>query len=257
MTRWRLAAVLGVLLLLTACGDRPQGSSRHPHATPSTRPGPTSRARLRWGAGETFRGLVTFDEQDQGALTDELRFTAHERFRVLRVEGGVATMKAVVTGWHWQRNTSAVLTASLPGPATFAVNSRGEIVSGVDWPLPSQLPAPGLDVFAAPLVRVTGWSRTDGQGIDLAYQAGARSSPGQVVLDWSTVRPRFTRSGDPITVRSRAEVSVSSRYRRRGATVFLRATRERATFETSTQAAAGTTRETGTVLETTVFSLPA
>ncbi len=203
-----------------------------------------------------FSGAVTFEEQDLGAVEDELEFSAWERFRVLRVVGGAATIRVDVTVRHWQRNTASLLTASLPGQSTFGVNASAEIVSGVDWPLPSELPLPGLDVFAAPLGPVSGWSRTDGEGVDLAYQLGPSAPPGQTTLTWSAVRPQFTRSGDPITMEGGAEVTVVSRYRGRGTTLSLRSTREQATFRRTTTTVAGTAQESGTVLETTVFSAP-
>lgn len=257
MTRWRLAALVGALLLVAGCGGGPAAGAGHQQASRSARPNPLPRERVGWRVGETFTGALTFDQRDRGALDDELRFSAHERLRVLKVEAGVATIRAAVMNWHWQRNTSAVLTTSVPGPATFAVDSEGRIVSGLDWPLPSQLPLPGLDVFAAPpLASSAGWSRTDSEGVDLAYQARAGSPPGESVLDWSTVRPRFTSSGALITVSGRAAVTVWSHYKRRGATVFPRWTRERGTFVTSTRAGAGTTQEAGTILETTIFSAP-
>ncbi len=131
-----------------------------------------------------------------------------------------------------------------------------EIVSGVDWPLPSELPLPGLDLFAAPLATGPGWSRTDGEGAALSYQEKAVSSTGATALDWSLVRPQFMISGDPITVTGRAQAIIFSHVRRRGTTATLRSTREQANFERITQSAAGTTQETGTILETTLFSFP-
>lgn len=256
MKRVRIAPFLVALLLLVACGGRP---AARPHPTPSTfaaRGSQTAPARLAWKVGETFTGAVTFDEQDQGAAGDELRFTAHERFRVVRLESGAATIRGTVTSWRWQRNTSELLTTSLPKPFTFGVDAGGEILSGLDWPLPSELPLPGLDLFAAPLRSRTGWSRTDAEGAPLSYQTKAGSGPGATALDWSVGRPQFTMSGEQITVSGHAQAIVFSRYQRHGTTVTLRSTGERATFERTARTAAGATEETGTILETTVFTPP-
>lgn len=260
MSRVRVTAVAGALLialLLAGCGGRAAARSE-----PPSRPSPAAArqsqaraARLAWKVGETFTGAVTFDERDQGALDDELRFAARERFQVLRRRAGVATLRGVVTSWRWQRNTSELLTTTPPGPFTFGVDARGEIVSGVDWPLPADLPLPGLDVFAAPLGSGAGWSRTDAEGAGLSYEGKAAPS-GATALDWSVVRPQFTLSGAPITVSGRGQAIVSSGYRRRGTVATVRFTRERATFERTTRSAGGATRETGTILETTVFSAP-
>lgn len=241
----RLPVLLAVVLL-TACGGH----------TLSSRPVPVrpSRPRLMWTAGETFSGAVSLDERDRGVTDDELRFSGRERFRVLRVADGKATVRVTVSGWRWRRNTSQLLTERLPAPSTFGVDAVGEILWGVDWPLPSQLPLPGLDVFAAPPSPAGGWARTDGAGVDLRYQAAGRPSPDKVTLTWSVVRPQFTRSGDPVTIRGHARVVVTSRYSRRGPGVVLRSTREQAAFERGATTAGGTTAETGTVLETTVFS---
>ena len=246
MSRLCLPAVVAALLLLAACGARPATAHRD-------QAGP---ARLAWKVGETFTGAVSFDERDSGTVDDELRFSAHQRFRVIKVKAGVATIRVAVTSWVWQRNTSELLTASLPETATFSVDAGAEIRSGVDWPLPSELPVPGLDVFAAPLGSSTGWSRTDGDGVGLSYQAQADPEPGTQAFDWSVVRPVFTVSGDPITISGRCHAVVSSRYQRRGATETLRSTHEQATFERTARSAAGTTQETGAILETTVFSAP-
>lgn len=261
MSRVRVAAVTGaflIALLLAGCAGRPPARSA-PASSQSPAAGRqrgSRAARLAWRVGEAFTGAVTFDQRDQGAVDDELRFTAHERFQVVQRRAGVATLRGVVTSWRWRRNTSELLTTSPPGPFTFGVDARGEIVSGVDWPLPADLPLPGLDVFAAPLGSGAGWSRTDAEGAGLSYQAKAGSPSGATALDWSVVRPRFTLSGAPITVSGRAQAVVSSRYRRRRAVATVRFTRERAAFERTTRSAGGVTRETGTILETTVFSPP-
>lgn len=259
MSRVRVAAVTGaflIALLLAGCGGRAAARSA-PASSPNPPAGRQSRApRLAWKVGEGFTGAVTFDERDQGAVDDELRFTAHERFQVVQRRAGVATLRGVVTSWRWRRNTSELLTTSPPGPFTFGVDARGEIVSGVDWPLPADLPLPGLDVFARPLGSGAGWSRTDAEGAALSYQGKAASPSGATALDWSVVRPQFMLSGAPITVSGRAEAVVSSRYRRRGAVVTVYFTRERAAFERTTRSAGGATQETGTILETTVFSPP-
>lgn len=70
------------------------------------------------------------------------------------------------------------------------------------------------------------------------------------------MRPQFTPSGEAITVSGNAEAIVSSRYQRHGGTVTLRSTREQATFERTARSAAGSTQESGTILETTLFSSP-
>lgn len=243
-----LATVLAVAALLAACGGG------HP-AQARSRVTPAAAARLVWKAGRTFTATVAFDEQDQGASADELQLTAHERFRVLRVRGGVATIRRTVTGWRWQRNTSQLLTGSLPGPATFAVDAAGRIVSGADWPLPGQEPLPGLDVFAAPARPSAGWARTDGAGLDLDYQAVQPTAPDTATLEWTVARPQFTRAGDPVTVSGHAQVTVDSSYTRHAATLTLRSTRERATFERTAESAAGSLDQSGTVVETTTFSL--
>lgn len=250
-----LGGVLGALLLLAACGGRQGSAAAHPNPTPpAARGGQVRPTRLVWKVGETLTGAVTFDEQDRGAEDDELRLTARERFTVVRLEAGVAIIRVAVTSWRWQRNTSELLTTSVPAPFTFGADTGGDIVSGVDWPLPSDLPLPGLDLFAAPLAPGTGWSRTGAEGAALSYQGKAGPAPGTTALDWSVVRPQFTISGEPITVSGRAEATVSSRYQRHGTTATLRSTREQATFERTTQAAAGATQETGAISETTVFS---
>lgn len=257
MSHVRMGAVLGLLLLLVACGGRPPSAAGRPRPSPpAARGGHTRPARLAWKVGETLTAAVTFDEQDRGGVDDELRFTARERFRVLRVQAGVATVRVAVTSWRWERNTSELLTTSLPGPFTFGADAEAAIVSGVDWPLPSEMPLPGLDVLAAPLVSGAGWSRTDGEGAALSYQVKPGPPPGTAALEWSVVRPQFTPSGEEITVSGHAEAIVSSRYLRHGGTVTLRSTREQATFERTTRSAAGSTQETGTVLETTLFSSP-
>ena len=115
-----------------------------------------------------------------------------------------------MTAWRWQSNTSALLTTSLPGMTTFDVNAAGETIGGVDWPLPSELPLPGFDIFASPLGHVEGWSRTDGEGVALAYQLRSPATAGHATLIWSVVRPQFTTSGDPITVGGRGAVTVIS-----------------------------------------------
>lgn len=231
-------------------------AARHPHAPSATAAATAGPSRLHWTAGETFSGTVAFDEQDQGGVDEEIGFTARERFKVLALVGGVATIRLAVTGWRWRRNTSALLTTSLPGSTTFVVNAAAEIVSGIDWPLPSQLPLPGLDVFAAPLRQVSAWARTDGAGVTIGYQLQPSAARGETTLTWSVVRPQFTRSGDPITTRGRATVTVVSRYGPQGTTASLLSTREHASFQRATQSPAGTTQESGTVLETTVFSMP-
>lgn len=256
-----MGAVLTAALLLTACGGRPAARPRPTRPSPSPSAAARARqappARLAWRVGETFTGAVNFDEEDRGGVDDELRFTARERFQVTRLESGVATVRVVVTWWRWQRNTSELLTTSLPQPFTFRVDAGGEILSGVDWPLPSpDLPLPGLDLFAAPITPGRGWSRTDGEGAALSYRGKVGSPPGTTALDWSLVRPRFTTAGEPITVSGGAEATVSSRYQHRGRTVILRSTREQASFERTARSAAGATQETGTILETTVFSSP-
>jgi hypothetical protein len=254
----RLLALLGVGLIVAACDRGVDAAAAHPHPA-SSAPAPTrapALGRLRWGAGETFSGAVTFEEQDRGAVEEELRFTAREQFQIVKVVCGVASIRAAVTGWHWQRNTSALLTTTLPPKTTFGVNAGAEIVAGVDWPLPPELPVPGLDVFASPPGQAVGWTRVDAEGVDLAYQLQSSDQPGQATLTWSVVRPQFTRSGDPITVSGRATVSLVSNYRVRDNTLWLRSTREQATFQRVTTSAAGTTQETGAVLETTIFSAP-
>lgn len=257
MSGERLAALLGIALLLTACGGRSTGPSGNPRPAPSAAGrSPALPSRLELRAGELFTAVVSFDERDEGPVDDAFSFLAHERFRVVRVRAGVATVRVAVVSWRWRRNTSALLTASLPGPATFGVDARARIVSGVDWPLPSQLPLPGLDVFAAPIASSGGWSRTDGEGVELSYQARGAAVAGATTLDWSVSRPGFTRTGDPITVNGGAEATVSSRYLHGGPAITLRSTFERVSFERTTRSAAGTTEEAGTVLETTTFSFP-
>lgn len=257
MSRARMAVLLGLLLLLGACGGRPASAAERPHGTPpAARISEARPARLAWKAEETFTAAVTFDEEDRGTVEDELRFTAHERFRVVRVQDGVATIRGTVTSWRWERNTSELLTSSPPAPFTFGADANAAITSGVDWPLPSNLPLPGLDVFAAPLTSGTGWSRTDGEGAGLSYHASGGQPPATTALDWSVVRPQFTASGEPVTVSGRAEAIVSSHYQRHGTTLTLRSTREQATFERTAQSAAGATRETGTILEASAFSSP-
>jgi hypothetical protein len=255
----RSLAFLGASLLIAGCaGQLGTVPSRSPRSVPDTRARavPAAPPSFRWSLGQTFTAAVSFEEEDQGAVVDELHFTAQEQFRVLRDVGGTATIQAGLTAWRWQRNTSALLTTSLPGSTTFGVNAAGETVAGVDWPLPSELPLPGLDIFASPLGHPRGWSRTDGEGVGLVYQLRGPATGAQATLTWSVERPQFTRSGDPITVDGRGAVTVVSSYRVLGRTLSLRSTREQGAFQRSTRSAAGTTQESGTVLETTTFSGP-
>ena len=257
MSRLRLVAVLGVLILLAACGGRPAAGPPGRHLPRPVARGSQARpSRLAWKVGQVFSGAVAFDELDQGSIDDELQFTARERFQVVRVDAGGATIRVAVTSWHWQRNTSELLTNSLPRPFTFEADGGAKIVSGVDWPLPADLPLPGLDIFATPLTAATGWSRTDGEGAALSYQVAGASASGTSDLGWSVVRPQFTMSGEPVTVSGHAEATISSGYQRHGSRVTLRSTREQATFQRTTESAAGATQETGTILETTIFTWP-
>lgn len=258
MIRVCLAATIATGLLLAACGGHAVARPAHRSPrSPAARIQLTPPARLRaWEVGETFTGALTFDELDQGTVEDELRFTAHERLQVVGVGAGAATIRVGVTSWRWQRNTSELLTRALPPPATFGVDPGGAIVSGVDWPLPSDLPLPGLDLFAAPLTPGSGWSRSDGQGAAISYRGAAGSPPGAAALDWSVVRFQFTTSGEPVTVSGHAQATIFSTYGGRGVAATLRSTREQATFERTTQTPAGTSHEAGTIRETTDYSSP-
>ncbi|MGH7911017.1 MAG: hypothetical protein ACREOV_04805 [Candidatus Dormibacteraceae bacterium] len=266
MTRRHLLALVALALatLGAACGGG-QTSAGRPVQRSAT-PGPASRpaARLTWRSGQVLEATVDFEERDQAtrgtfeATGDELQMTAKERLTVTAVDGGLATLRAAVTSWRWQRNSSSLLTAALPVPATFTVDRRGETVAADEWPIPPGPPLPGLDLFAAPLPGPASWPRTDGEGVRVGYRVtpepGATSEDPADRLAWSVRRSEHTRSGQPLTLTGQAQATVSSTYAL-GHSATLRATREQGTYRRTEQTADGTLSQTGTILVTTTFAV--
>jgi hypothetical protein len=234
-------------------------------------------AAIHWQTGERIGAEASVDwqeytqEHSPGAggppAAETMQVELTEQLTVSAVDDGVATLRVQLTSWHWRQSLSEVTPKNPPGPATIQVDRAGRIVSGEDWLLPGTPPLPGIAIFAAPLspasARSSGasaapWSRTDAQGLPVAYavKAAASGGGGDVAaanqVSWQVARRDFTPDGDAMTIDGSATALLRSRYDARRSYPLL-ATSEQATYQRTTTTPAGAVSANGTLHVETTF----
>ena len=177
-------------------------------------PGPTPTAsHFRFHAGQNFTGAfhqITTGQSDIQSLGSE--FTAQENFHVVSVDAqGNTTISVVIDSTKFTASTQSSEPISTPAPFQFAIDSRGQVLSGNVWPVLGALQSlPALDQFCVPLPSspLSGglsWKASAGHAGSTIFSATVDSfHQGYAVPMGATVHTNFSTSSnsDGITITS-------------------------------------------------------